>query len=385
MDIMSGSFDFDGNGTADALTDGLMLLRYSFGLIGDGVTIGAIADDSTMTSEEVFAALETASGSFADIDGNGMVDALTDGLMLLRYLFGSRGDSLISGAVGGGATRPTAANIEEYIDDTSPTSNNDEIAEQYEYNQSVFVSYYDNYNGPQITVSYNADDPSTTGLGLRIHYDSSHMEFGGISVLTSQDNIGADGPYDDLYNFDGDASTDKYVIAYWASVIGYSWPGVTEADLVRVSFSSNYYDVFQRTQINFTSSSNAAGFGFFATSFGESISWDFDGNGTVDALTDGLLFLRYAFNLRGSLLVGDGVVASDSPLTTAEIQSNLEKAEVIMDIDGNGSIGALSDGLLLLRYMFGILDEILVNDVIAADATRSSAEDISQRIELYMP
>jgi hypothetical protein len=210
------------------------------------------------------------------------------------------------------------------------------------------------------------------------------MEFGGISLLTPQDYLGADGPYDDVHNFDGDASTDKYVIAYWVSLFG-NWPGVTDADLVEVSFSANYYDVFQRTQINFTSSSNAAGFGFFATSFGESISWDFDGNGTADALTDGLLFLRYAFNLRGSLLVGDGVVASDSPLTTAEIQSNLEKAEVIMDIDGNGSIGALSDGLLLLRYMFGIPDEMLVNGVIAADATRPSAADISQHIELYMP
>jgi hypothetical protein len=35
--------------------------------------------------------------------------------------------------------------------------------------------------------------------------------------------------------------------------------------------------------------------------------------------------------------------------------------------------------------MFGIPDEMLVNDVIAADATRLTAEDISQYIELYMP
>jgi hypothetical protein len=144
----------------------------------------------------------------------------------------------------------------------------------------------------------------------------------------------------------------------------------------------------ESTVINFSASSSAAGYAFNPTSYTLDIlsgSWDFDQNGRVDALTDGLLFLRYAFNLRGSLLVGDGVVASDSPLTTAEIQSNLEKAEVIMDIDGNGSIGALSDGLLLLRYMFGIPDEMLVNGVIAADASRSSAEDISQHIELYMP
>jgi hypothetical protein len=66
------------------------------------------------------AALETASGSFADIDGNGVVDALTDGLMLLRSLFGLTGDAVISGAVGNGATRITAADIEAYIDSMTP-------------------------------------------------------------------------------------------------------------------------------------------------------------------------------------------------------------------------------------------------------------------------
>ena len=40
-----------------------------------------------------------------DVDGNGKVEAVTDGLMLIRYLFGLRGPSLIAGAIGTGATR----------------------------------------------------------------------------------------------------------------------------------------------------------------------------------------------------------------------------------------------------------------------------------------
>jgi hypothetical protein len=59
--------------------------------------------------------------SFADIDGNGNVDALTDGLMLLRYLFGLSGASLIDSAVATGATRSTAADIEAYIQSLVPT------------------------------------------------------------------------------------------------------------------------------------------------------------------------------------------------------------------------------------------------------------------------
>jgi hypothetical protein len=50
-----------------------------------------------------------------DVDGNGSYDALTDGLILIRYLFGLRGDSLISGAIGPNATRTTAAQIEAYL------------------------------------------------------------------------------------------------------------------------------------------------------------------------------------------------------------------------------------------------------------------------------
>ncbi len=49
------------------------------------------------------------------MDGNGQVDALTDGLLLIRYMFGLRGNALIQGAVGSSAARNTAAAIETYI------------------------------------------------------------------------------------------------------------------------------------------------------------------------------------------------------------------------------------------------------------------------------
>jgi len=41
---------------------------------------------------------------------------LADGLLLLRYLFGLRGDPLIANAVAPDATRKTAAEISTYID-----------------------------------------------------------------------------------------------------------------------------------------------------------------------------------------------------------------------------------------------------------------------------
>jgi hypothetical protein len=40
----NGCLDLDGNGVVDPLTDGLMLLRAQFGLTGTAVTNGAIAN-----------------------------------------------------------------------------------------------------------------------------------------------------------------------------------------------------------------------------------------------------------------------------------------------------------------------------------------------------
>ena len=51
-----------------------------------------------------------------DIDDNGIADALTDGIIIVRYLFGLRGDSLIQDAIGPGATRTDPVEIAAFLD-----------------------------------------------------------------------------------------------------------------------------------------------------------------------------------------------------------------------------------------------------------------------------
>ena len=55
-----------------------------------------------------------------DVDGNGQVDALTDGLLVLRYMFGFRGASLIADALRTGAFPGTAAAIQSQIQSLCP-------------------------------------------------------------------------------------------------------------------------------------------------------------------------------------------------------------------------------------------------------------------------
>ena len=58
--------------------------------------------------------------SVFDLDQNGSFEALTDALILLRYAFGLRGDNLISDAIALDANRTSAEDIEEHIQSLLP-------------------------------------------------------------------------------------------------------------------------------------------------------------------------------------------------------------------------------------------------------------------------
>jgi hypothetical protein len=118
--IPSGSIDLDGNGEYDALTDGLLLLRGMFGLDGNALTGGTLASNATYTAAADIESRIATLGDLADVDGNGQIDALTDGLLTLRYLFGIQGDTLINGVVAGDATRKTAEEIEAHLETLMP-------------------------------------------------------------------------------------------------------------------------------------------------------------------------------------------------------------------------------------------------------------------------
>jgi len=105
--------DIDGNGSIDALTDGLLILRAMFGLSGTSVTNGAIGGGATRTTwAQIQPAIHFPQ---LDIDGNGVTDALTDGLMILRSMFGLTGTSVTTGAVAAGAPRSTWAQVRSYL------------------------------------------------------------------------------------------------------------------------------------------------------------------------------------------------------------------------------------------------------------------------------
>ena len=109
------TLDIDGDGKVSALSDGVLAMRYLFGFSGSALTAGALDPAATRTDSAAIVAYLTSIRAQLDVDGNGDQSALTDGVLLVRELFGFDNDALINGAVGPAATRGSAASVRAYV------------------------------------------------------------------------------------------------------------------------------------------------------------------------------------------------------------------------------------------------------------------------------
>lgn len=107
--------DVDLDGNVDALTDGLLILRRAFTFGGTTLTTGVVATGAARTDPAAIASYIDSIAPVLDVDGAGGFDALTDGLLLFRSMFGFTGTTLTANAVATGAPRSSAALIEGYI------------------------------------------------------------------------------------------------------------------------------------------------------------------------------------------------------------------------------------------------------------------------------
>lgn len=144
-DVGAPGLDIDGTGACDALTDGLLILRYLVGLSGTSLISSAVGAGAPRVTAAQLGDYLVDIKPVLDIDGNGQADASTDGVLILRYLFGLRGASLIAGAVGPGATRMTAASIETRISSLYPPS--PEISFAYPAANQLYVGFGQTVSG----------------------------------------------------------------------------------------------------------------------------------------------------------------------------------------------------------------------------------------------
>lgn len=101
---------------------------------------------------------------------------------------------------------------------------------------------------------------------------------------------------------------------------------------------------------------------------------DVDTDGNVDALTDGVLIVRRLFSFSGTALTSGALAAGARRTDPAAIAAYIDSIRPALDIDKDGTIGALSDGVLTIRYLGGLSGTALTSEAMESGATRTTAE-----------
>ena len=261
------------------------------------------------------------------------------------------------------------------------------------------------------------------GLGLKVHYDSSVFtpagENNGVSALV--DTFGDPTVVDDTDDLDNDAATDKYLTITWTDFMGNFPGGDLPTTLASLSFSSSKEGLDELTgeskesKINFTSTEPAQNYDFLNQSVTfkpQSFNLDVDGDGSVTALGDGIMILKKLFTdaFPGDTLTSNAInesatrttdeihefiqsgvdekvlekeskinFTSTSPAQNYDFLSqsvNLNTQRFNLDVDGDGSVTALGDGLMVIRKLFGtaFAGDALTSKAISNNATRTTDE-----------
>ena len=170
-------------------------------------------------------------------------------------------------------------------------------------------------------------DNTLTGVSLCLHYNSASLSYQNTTNLFSAGLSNSVFDNADTQNYDGDTSTDRYLELQYSDVTE-NWLNQT-LPLKLGDFNFTSQSNFAGTKLNVTSLSTslALGYSLQATSIlVRNIPWtlDIDGNGTIGALSDGIMAVRYMFDsaFAGNALI-NGAIAPNATRNLAGVQSYL--------------------------------------------------------------
>ncbi len=114
----------------------------------------------------------------------------------------------------------------------------------------------------------------------------------------------------------------------------------------------------------------------------EPFNWDIDGDGKASFTTDGILILRFLFGFRGDALV-KGAIGEKATRSTAQIEQFLSDNISLLDIDQDGEARPLSDGLLIVRYLAGFRGDTLVKQAVNTSGERTKIIEIENHLSQF--
>ena len=122
------------------------------------------------------------------------------------------------------------------------------------------IVWYGDYG--TLNVQYQSSNAATTGIGLRLHYNSSSMKVASINQYSEGALVMTrpEAAQNDTNNKDNNDATDAYLTFAWFDMNG-QWPMATQVNLATIEFerlnngSNNY-------SIDYSVTSNSAGYQF---------------------------------------------------------------------------------------------------------------------------
>ena len=244
----------------------------------------------------------------------------------------------------------------------------------------------------RLTFSYAVSDDNydLNGLGLRIHFNSSLIATIAIEDPFRKGLVGAvNAGEPDLLDFDNDSATDRFISVSWALVNG-KWPGgnnpITLFDMLVTPSEAALAAgevILRMTGADVSEGYNLSGQSVYLPV--RKATLDIDGDGKARALTDGLLLLRYLFGFQGETLVRGAVSAEATIVGPEAIKARLQTIQSLLDIDDDTETLPLTDGLLILRYLFGFNGQSLIAGAVSERGSRQDADSIEAYLDSLMP
>ena len=119
-----------------------------------------------------------------------------------------------------------------------------------------------------LTVTYDVSDNDSTlnALGVRIHFDSTKLDYAGYSDFFESGSLSDPQLQNDTENKDSDDSTDKLILLGYSEPFSQNWPNqVLPLNLMKLLFTVKGSAATGSTSVNVTRVTGHAGYGFVGT------------------------------------------------------------------------------------------------------------------------
>jgi hypothetical protein len=252
-----------------------------------------------------------------------------------------------------------------------------------------------------VNVVYSSTDPiaNVTGLGFRVHFDSTRLRFRGFvgprDELVTEGSaslrtlVGLDtAPRPDTDNLDADTGTDSFAAIAWVDLNG-GWPGTSDAQVAIATVLFTIRGAFSgATTVRFSGIATPPGIGFASTTAtitgpGALAPGDGDGDGVTDAeeMAAGLDPMdpddAAEDDDDDGFTNGEEAVAGTQPASPGSVP-------LLLDVDRNGLVTASRDGRLILRFVSGVTGSDLTNGALGSGATRTDPDAIARYLTFLM-